>query len=311
MALNPALMNLVKNQKAKYSYSNAKTVKLKEGKTKIRILPNPDNELGKFWADLGVHWIKTEKDGKPVAVVGCEEHVHEKPCAICNAIDKASKSAPDDATLEIIKEWKVKKSVLVNALVRSGDTKSEDPVILELPVTAFGNILSMIDEYGTDSDPLSLTDGIDFVIERVGKGKDTKYTVMPAMKSAPVSEDSMKKRHDLEEFIKREFFRGEEQKALNAIASVTGVVVGAPALTGPKGGNAALLTSAKVEDAELAELEDELATAPAPATKPAAATTTKAAKPAPAPAPEPEEDEFGTALPAGEIDDLLGDLDNI
>lgn len=266
MALNPALQKMVKDAKNKYQKSS-NSIKLTEGKTTLRLVSKPDG-TGLF-ADLGVHWIKTEKNEKPVAVVGCREIVYGEACECCTAIDRASKSVTDDETLEIVKEWKGKKGVLVNALMRSGPNAKEEPQVVELTPTTFGQMMNMIEEYaGSDIDILSFTDGKDFIVERIGKGLDTKYTVMPAPLSKPVPKDTVDKLVDLKAHIEREFFRGDEPKALRAIGALTGVDtsrmlgVSRPSLlTGPAGA----VDDAVVEEAAVvAELE----AAEAPATKP-------------------------------------------
>jgi hypothetical protein len=297
MALNPALQALIKNQKAKYSRSTGKAVKLKEGKTTIRLLWNPAHDAtGKFWRDYAVHWIKTELNGKPVAVVGCKDHTYEQPCEICAAIDKAIKSAVDDDSVKLYKEWKPKKGVLVNALIRKGPDESEDtPIVLDLTPTTFGTILSVMEEYGDTVDVLDLKAGIDFVIERKGKGLDTEYVVMPAPMSKPVKAGVVEKTTNLDDFIAQEYFRGEETKALNAIAQVTGLKFGA--IAAPRGN--ALLTSSAGTVVE--EEEEAVALPPKVAAK---------AAPAKAAAPAAKVEEVAE-LPAEEIDDLLADLDNL
>lgn len=291
-SLSPALAEMIKSAKNKYSRNNARTVKLKEGKTRVRILQAKPTD--KFWEDLGVHWIKTEKNGKPVAVVGCREAVHEEPCEICNAIERAMKTAVDDESIAIIKEWKTKKSVLLNALIRSGSDASDEPQILEVTPTTFAQMCSIMEEYG---DMLDAKTGTDFIIERVGKGLDTEYRVMPAPKSDPVPKGAIDKMHDLKEFVEREFFRGEERKALNAIAQMTGVTVSS-ALSGPRG--TALLTSPAASLEEAAPWTEETKAVDKTAAK------TTAAKKAPAKVEVDLAD-----LPNSEIEDMLADLDDL
>lgn len=274
MGLNPALAALVKNAKNKYSRQNNRTVKLKEGKTTVRILQQPGED--QFWRDLGVHWIKFEKEGKPVAVVGDCDTVYGRPSQINAAIEKAAKAAVDDDTLKIIKDWKARKSVLVDAIIRSGPDASEDPQILEITPTTFSTVLSIMDEYGDEfGNILDLEKGLDLVIERKGKGLDTEYTVMPAPKSKPVSTAVLAKWQNLDEFIEREFFRGEETKALTAIASWTGLDltgIGGPSAT------AARLSAPVAGAMPSADMTPELLTPKAAAPAPAP----KAAAPAPA-----------------------------
>jgi hypothetical protein len=254
MAINP-LLALVKNAKNKYS-RGGNSVKLKEGKTTLRVLQKGDE---KFWAELGIHWIKTEKEGKPVAVVGCRDEVHNEPCEICTAIAKAG--APgvivSDDELAIVKEWKTKKGVLVCALVRSGADASEEPQIVELTGTTFSQICSTWETYlADDINILSPTDGIDFVIERSGRGFDTTYRVMTAPKSKPVPAGVLDRLPDLAAHIEKEYFRGDEKKALLAIGNFTGINVSGLAIAAPRA-PAGLLTGSVVEDAEINEIVED------------------------------------------------------
>lgn len=286
---------MIKSQKNKYSRNTSRTVKLKEGKTRIRLLQA--NPTAKFWADLGVHWIKPEKGAKPIAVVGCHDHVHGTPCPVCTMIEKCMKSAVDDESLGIYKDMKTKKSVLVAALIRSGEDKSDDPVILELTPTTFGNILSMIetyaDDYGNVLDPKT---GMDFTIERKGKGLDTEYTVMPNPKSDPVPKGVLEKMPDLDEFIEKEFFRGEETKALSALSQMSGLT--SPGL--PGAARPSLLTKPVEEEPAVSEFDEP--TPPVKAARPAAA---------PKAAAKPKDDDFGSDLSPEAMDDILSELDDI
>lgn len=307
MALSPAMMALVKGAKNRYNRNTSKFVKLKEGKTRIRIIATEE----KFWQDLGVHWIKTEMNGKPVAVVGCHDLVKDEPCPICAAIEKAMKAATDDETVKLVKEWTTRKSVLVKAIIRDGADASEDPQILELTPSTFGTIVSMIEEYGSEVDPLSPTEGIDFVISRSGKGLDTRYEPMPALKSTPLTKAQITKAKEINllDAIEKEFFRGDENKALNAIGQATGITL---AIAPPKRG-AGLLTGAVV-----AEEEPEVVAPSRPAARPAAARPAPVEEaevieetPAPKAAPKAAGSEFGSDVPDAELDGLLDELDGV
>lgn len=266
MALSPELLALVQKSKNKHTRTG-NSVQLKEGKTKIRIVAKPDGS--QFWADLGVHWIKTAPNSKPVAVVGCYDEVYGKPCPICTAIAQATAAATSDEEIELIKEWKATKSILVNAIVRDGPNKSNDPQVVELKSSVWGQILGMITEYAeNDIDLLDLKKGQDFVVERRGRGQnDTKYTVMLAPKSEPVDAEILDRLHDLNAWIESNFFRGDDTKALTAIANVTGITIGAShQLTAPARPSGLLnKPAAVVEDAEVAAVAEALTEEPAEA----------------------------------------------
>lgn len=302
MALSPELQKLFKDTRNKLSRSTTRTYQIKEGKTRIRILQDPTKP--KFWAELGVHWVKTETGGKPVAVVGCHDITYEAECPVCAAIEKGIHGAVDDDTLKLFKEMKSRKRILVNALIRSGADASPDPVIVELTPTTFTSILSIADEYGEDiGNIFDAVAGIDLTIERKGKGFDTEYNVIPAPKSDSVDPKVVARMHDLDEFIKGEYFRGEESKAIRAVNQLAGV--SGLSLVG-SASSAGLLTSAgTVEDLDL-EAMDPLGAA----SKPAPAETPKAADPAPedkSPAEAASTGEIDTS----ELDALLSDLEGL
>nr|WP_128083454.1 hypothetical protein [Methylobacterium sp. B34] len=308
MALSPAMMALVKGAKNRYTRNTSKFVKLKEGKTRVRIIATEE----KFWQDLGVHWIKTDLSGKPVAVVGCHDLVKDEACPICAAIDKAMKAATDDDTVKLVKEWTTRKSVLVKAIIRDGADASPDPQILELTPSTFGTIVSMIEEYGSEVDPLSPTEGMDFVITRSGKGLDTRYEPMPALKSQPLTKDQITKAKEINllEAIEKEFFRGDEQKALNAIGQATGISL---AIAPPKRA-AGLLTGAVVAEEPEAETPAPRP-APRPAARPAAVVEeveeAEVVEEKPAPKAVSAGAEFGSDVPDAELDGLLDELDGV
>ena len=308
MALSPALQKLVSQAANKYSRSSGSRIKPKEGINRYRILlPDPN---GQFWADLGVHWIKPEVEGKgkPIAVVGCSDVVFQQPCEIDTAITAALAGAIDEDSKKLYESWKVRRSVLLNVLDRSKGSTDPDAVqILEVSTGTFGSIMNIVQQYAEEGeDVLDAKAGMDIAITRTGKGLQTEYSVNIAPgKSQPVTDAHLKGCHDLIAHINKEFFRGDEQKALNFIAQVAQVSI--PRL-GNKTPTAALTSRAAQVDpdvdadalADAADLEEVEEKAPA---KPAVAatTTSSAAKPA----------EETVVVDDADLDDVLADLDNI
>ena len=253
MALDPALLAKMKASKNKYA-RGGNTVKLKEGKTTIRILQKGSDI---FWKEIGVHWIKTEKEGKPVAVVGCHDEVYGKPCSVCAAAEKAMPSGTDEEKA-IMKEWRAKKSVLVAALIRTGADASAEPQLLELTGTTWGKISGTIEEYqAAGVDMLDPNEGVDLIIERTGRGLNTDYSVMVAPgKSKPVAKDILERLPSFDDYVDKELFKGDERKALTAIGNFSGVSVsGLTALTSSARSDSTTrrLTSSVVEDAVIEE----------------------------------------------------------
>lgn len=250
-SLSPEMLEMIKKGKNRYTRGGGKMVKFKEGKTTVRVIATSD----KFWNDLGVHWIKPDLNSKPIAV-GCKDHTLEQPCEICAAVNKsvdAVKRAADDDLLELIKQWGTKKTVVFIGIVRSGADASPEPQLIEAPPTVLGSMLAIIDEYNdSDINAIDPKEGVDFVVERSGSGKNTEYKVFTAAKSTPLTKEQVAKAKEMDvaAAIEKEYFKGEERKALNVIASVTGVT-----LALPPSASAGLLTrpSATVEDAEIVE----------------------------------------------------------
>lgn len=302
----------IRGARAAYSRNDTKAVKPKEGKTRYRILQQPGEAGFKFWHDLGVHWIKSDPNGKPLAVHGCVDAAFEEECKICTLIQKVIAGAPDDETVKIAKTWFPKRSVLVQALVRSGDAKSETPIILELTRGTFDMVMSIYENFFEENE-VSLFDaekGLDIIIERKGKGLDTEYQVSMTSKSVAVPESAIEGMVDLEAFIRKEYFRpGDEQKAITAITRITGVTLHAGALGGPSKTSGLLTGSgSKVVDADL-DLEDEVEVEKEKPKKPAAAKA-PAKEPAKAPKKEekPADDEFDEDL---DVSDVLDELDGL
>lgn len=305
MAVSSALRDLLKQGRNKYQSRGAtKVIKPKEGKTRIRVLPGPTSD-DLFYADLGVHWIKASPTAKPLVVLGCQEKVYDKPCPVCAAIETAIQSATDTETENLYKSWRSRKSGLLNVIVRDGPDKSDLAQIMEVSATVMEQIIGNVQTYMDDDIwALDAETGVDFIIERRGKGFDTEYSVTIPPKSVPVTQAQLDSRHDLQDYIAREHFRGDEQKALNAIAQITGVTanLNTPALSNGRTTAAALTSSVAkgaedfAQDVPFEVEEPEMVAAPTP--KPKAA-----AKPA-APVVEPEDVDDLDAMLAAELDGI-------
>lgn len=241
---------LLKGAKNQYSRNQGKTVQIKEGKTKVRILQGVDK---KFWRDVGQHWIKPDESAKAVAVVGSRAATYDTDCAVGDAIDRAILGAVDDEQVKLYKSWRARKFVLVPALIFDGPNASPEPQILQLSSGPFHDFLSVAETYAESGvDVFSPTDGIDIVFERRGKMLDTEYTVMAAPVSKKFDPAILTRLPDLDAFIEKEYFRqGDDRKALVAISTITGISFTAPALAPPRAPTAGALTGNAAKLAEL------------------------------------------------------------
>lgn len=301
--MSNALMELLKQKKAALSSNRrAKTHKPEDGRSRWRILPGwrgADDPT--FYHDFGQHFVK-DAGGEVKAVYICVDKTFGKPCQVCSAVEHAIKNTADDGMVELLKNTKAGHRILMNALHVDGPAPTE-PVILEVAPSVFESIASIIMEWGEET--LSLDAGKDIIIERTGKGKNTKYSVQIAAKSAPVAADVMKKITNLDEYVAQE---SEEQasRALTNLSAVAGLLPSAaPAAKAPAAPSLRDL-SIDEQDAALRELEGEVA-APAPA----ASAPVEVAAPAPA-APAPASAVAPAAAPAStgdsELDQLLAEL---
>lgn len=263
-------MMLAKKQSLK---KTEKTAKLEAGENRVVLLPGWRAEDPTWYHDFGQHFIKDEAD-QIKAVYICTHATFEKECSVCSALAAATRAAADDTLTEILGKAKASRTVLVNALML--DSKEPNtPVILELKRGVFGQIIEIIEEYGGEAvfDPES---GKEIIVNRDGKGLNTKYTALPGAKSYRVTKEVLAKLNNLDDYVKQE---SEEQKR-RAIAAVNGVagVLAAPTRSDVPTTSAARLSAPSAPD--ISDVPDFVDSEPA-----------------------------GDAVLDSELDNLLGDLD--
>ncbi len=237
------LMGLMKDKKAAMTKRD-RTVKPHDGKNRIVLLPGWEagNEHV-YFHDFGQHYIKNAA-GEIQAVYPCADSTYGQPCAVCAALSDATRNAPDDATISLLGEAKASRRVLLNVLVLDGD-KPNEPVIYEVAPTVFGAIVDLIEEWGIEAFKREI------VIERSGKGLNTKYTAQISPKTVEVAPATLGKIHNLAEYVKQES-EEQQRRAISAIGAVS------EHLPAPTGGHAALTSrpsSATAGDAIDAEAQ--------------------------------------------------------
>lgn len=289
-----ALMELLKNKKAALAANRrAKTVKPEDGRSRWRVLPSwrpaGAENAEQFWHDFGAHYIK-DQTGELKAVYICTDKTFGKPCSICSTVKHAVDSTPDEEMKKLLKQAASSARILMNAVQIDGKNPGEVG-ILEVGPTLFEAMMNIILEWGVEVlDPQS---GKDFVIERSGKGINTKYSVQIGAKSEPLSPDVMKKLHDLDAYVAQE---SEEMqaRALANFRQVAGLLTAPSASSAPaKPALASMSIDDVADDADLRALEGT-------ATPVAESAPAKAVTPAPAAAP--------AAAGDSELDALLAEL---
>lgn len=281
------LVKRTKAQQAAKKAANLRTLKPQPGKHTYRILPTwrlktmPEEckkEAQPFWHDFAMHWVRTEKNGKPTAYI-CLDKTFGADCPVCAAIGRGISASDDDATVELLKDANASQKYLFNVLHRSSTDKPNEVQILEVGNKIFEQVLEFVSEYGDITD---LNDGMDLIITREGSGLDTKYTVLPAAKHKPVDKGIIENLYDLDAVVQQE----NETKlklALDNLSKVSGVL---PAPSAGGSSRASLVDMTDVEDAEYAEsgADDE--------------------------PPFDPDNEAADDISDDELDDLLGDLEN-
>lgn len=258
MSIQDLIAGKQKDMAAKKSRTS--TLKPLPGKHTYRILPSWRGAGdAQFWHDFSMHFIKTKESGaKPAAVYVCSEKTFGKPCEVCDSIKKLMAVSKDDDMTKTLKEAQSAQRYLMNVLHRSG-AEPDKVQTLEVGQGVFESICNLIGEYG---DITELASGVDLVITRTGAGLDTKYSVMPAAKSAPVPASIIASLQNLDEFVAQENPAGET-KALTAVGTIAGLLPSTSASgTGTKTGHAALAAlSNDIDDADFEEVGTKAASA--------------------------------------------------
>lgn len=236
----------------------SKTWKPGQGKSKVRILPSwRGNSDPQFFHDFGQHYVKNSK-GETDAVYLCVEKTFGHECPVCQAIGHGIKNSNDDDVTKLLKQANASQKFLMNVLVLSDPDESKrlEPQIMEVGITVFESICTIIGEYG---DITQLDDGgVDLIITREGKTQfDTKYTVMPSPKSIKVPAKVMESIHNLDEYVAQEN-EAAQNKAIAAVGRAAGLLTAdtaSAALAAPKSkSKSEEMSSVMAEDAEYEDL---------------------------------------------------------
>lgn len=217
--------------------AGTKTLKPVQGKHTYRILPSWRKDDLVFWHDYGLHFVKGGPQNKVLAVYLCAAKTFGQACLVCDSIGDGIRTSTDDNLIKQLKEANATQRHLVNVLHLTGPAdKINTPQVMELPTTAFDQIITIMEEPGYgDITQLKAGPamGCDIIIERTGTGFDTKYTVVPAPPGASqdVPESILAQLADIDAVV-NQLNLPAEHRALAALAKVRGVTfVAGPAAT--------------------------------------------------------------------------------
>lgn len=181
---------------------NANYFSFKDGRNVIRILP-PWEGSEDFSKSFGKHW-GTDENGSRFCVY-CPRDTFGKHCPICeNLSHEWKKPGLTEERKEFLKD--ISSSLRYMANVVDLNDMGRGVQIAEFPKTVMEAIWKkMVDEeigIGDVSDP---DKGYDLIIDRVGKGLNTKYTVEPKKKPNKIVYPNWKEEtKNLDAFVKEE-----------------------------------------------------------------------------------------------------------
>ena len=272
-----------------------RVTKIEDGTSKWRILPSwTGDDEGAIARTFGQHFVK-DANGDLKAVHMCLDKTYGKDCPICNAVNSAIRNSTSDDMTKILNESKPSSRFLVNALHIDGKEPGK-VVILELAPTCFEQISDLMYSYlnpdDEDEEPIDILDtdnGLNLEITRSGKGIGTKYKVLPVRKTSKINPDILDDLFNLDDYVKQEHAE-TQTKALGVVETVVTGRLPAPAKEASR-------SFAADDDDDILEgdfEDDEPFGEPAPKAK--AKSASKPTK---------------KAVSDDEIDDLLGDLDDL
>lgn len=224
-----------REEEAKRQVQYARTSKPESGKQIYRILPSWRGAGQDFWHDFGMHYVRANPADKPTAYV-CSNDTFGQPCDLCSAVHQAAGMpglTQDDQ--DFYRGMRSTRRVLVNALHISGpEADRNKPILLELPIKVFDQIMSIIEEYEADITQLDPKDGgMNIVINREGTGINTKYSVLPAAKHHKIDNAVLSQLHNIDLYVKQDD-EAKKKIALDKLSVAVGVLpasVGSSAAT--------------------------------------------------------------------------------
>lgn len=222
--IDPAKLLAATRSKQDAIKQRAKTIKPNPGNNRYVLLPGwRKGEEHTFYHDFGQHFIKNEAD-EIQAIYPCLDKTYGRPCPVCQGLAHAIKQAPDEATAEVLKKAASSGSYLLNVLALDGD-QAGTPQILEVRKTVFGQILSLMEDWGT-----AIFDGSEaqiITISREGKGINTKYQVAVSAKKHTMPSGVYSQLNDLDDYVRQEN-EEQERRAIAAINGVAGLISSTP-----------------------------------------------------------------------------------
>jgi len=156
----------------------------KDGKVRIRLLPNPKDPDNIYWKQIQTHFLPIKiKGGRIVKIpVRCLTDL-EEVCPLCVAYAKLSKSGDED-NAETIKSMRAGTKYLVNILVYDDEKGSAKVQPYAMQPSVFDAITSIMEEQ--QNAVYDLENGRDLKLIRKNKGGRTEYQVLPVANDSAI-----------------------------------------------------------------------------------------------------------------------------
>lgn len=234
------LMSLMKDKKQSMARKE-RAARPKPGKNRIVLLQGwKAGEEHVWFHDFGQHYIKNAA-GEIKAVYPCAEATYGTPCAVCDGLAHATRMTKDDDVVNLLAEAKAGKEVLINALDLDSDNPNT-PVVYAIKRGVFSQLVDLIEEWG------AAVFGKELVLQREGKGLNTKYSVQISPKDFVPSPAVLAALNNLDDYVKQES-EDQQKRALGAISGLVGIAAPAGS-SAPRVGSDRPLTSASTLDEE-------------------------------------------------------------
>ena len=189
--------------------SQSKYVNWKDlSKIRFRVLRLDGKKNRTFWRTVWIHW-NVSADGRPGM---CIKKQLDKKCYYCEQVAKLMKGDSKDQALA--QKMNISRTYSMNVILldKNGETDGS-PRILRLSPSQMIEVLKYHNdpEYGDVSSPKK---GYNIALEKIIKGRQTRYAGTPGRKAMPVEEEWIENLFDLDEEVARETVTYEQQKKL-------------------------------------------------------------------------------------------------
>lgn len=202
------------------------TVSPPPGNSRWRLLPHWTGDANLNPAvQYGQHFVRDPMTNEVRMVVVCESKTFDRPCEVCDEINRIMLDNPDEATVNALKNAQAQQKFIFNAVQYEKSTGYHKEVKqLAVPQTVYAAISAVAETYlevGEEQNPFNLDTGRDIIITRSGVAKNTKYSVVASPVANPIDHSYLEQAVDLDEYV-NQVTEEKMRKALIALKALGG-----------------------------------------------------------------------------------------